>query len=200
MFTLELQLFFLMTLIGNACGFYLPAAQLKHHPLPPYGHIPSQIMYSNFNMARRLPYIHEEHIHQPIRRRPGRPRIKSQHHDEENGREKKGNYTLTLLQANVDVFILTFNVRVFKADKSVTLLLLSVCCSKEPASMGVHLRDFDEPYVQPTVPQVGEPEGGCFPFCSIRGSGSVMGRPEKQRKYDLRKTQPSNEVTSALQI
>lgn len=54
-------------------------------------------MYSNFNMARRLPYIHEEHIHQPIRRRPGRPRIKSQHHDEENGREKKGNYTLTLL-------------------------------------------------------------------------------------------------------
>ncbi|XP_034325880.1 ETS homologous factor isoform X6 [Magallana gigas] len=65
------------------------AAQLKHHPLPPYGHIPSQIMYSNFNMARRLPYIHEEHIHQPIRRRPGRPRIKSQHHDEENGREKK---------------------------------------------------------------------------------------------------------------
>lgn len=97
MFTLELQLFFLMTLIGNACGFYLPAAQLKHHPLPPYGHIPSQIMYSNFNMARRLPYIHEEHIHQPIRRRPGRPRIKSQHHDEENGRKKKGNYTLTLL-------------------------------------------------------------------------------------------------------
>ncbi|XP_062601638.1 ETS-related transcription factor Elf-3-like isoform X1 [Saccostrea cucullata] len=66
------------------------ASHLKHHPLPPYGHIPSQIMYPNFSMARRLPYgLPEDHLHQPIRRRPGRPRIKSQPTDDENAREKK---------------------------------------------------------------------------------------------------------------
>ncbi|XP_022306707.2 ETS homologous factor-like isoform X4 [Crassostrea virginica] len=65
------------------------AAQLKQYPLPAYGHMHPQTMYPNYTMARRLPYMHDEHHHPPIRRRPGRPRIKSQPHDEENAREKK---------------------------------------------------------------------------------------------------------------
>lgn len=40
----------------------------------------------------------------------------------------------------------------FLSRQSVTFFSSSVCCSEEPASVGVHLRDFDEPYVQPTVP------------------------------------------------
>ncbi|XP_048727260.1 ETS homologous factor-like isoform X3 [Ostrea edulis] len=63
------------------------ATHLKHHPLPPYGHIPSQIMYPN--MPRCIPYPTDEHLHQPIRRRPGRPRTKSHPSEEENHREKK---------------------------------------------------------------------------------------------------------------
>lgn len=66
--------------------------------------------------------------------------------------------------------------------------------SKESTSLGVHLWNFDESNVQPSVPQVGESERGGFPFCSIRGGRSVMGRTKKQRKYDLRKTQSSNET------
>lgn len=83
-------------------------------------------MYSNFNMARRLPYIHEEHIHQPIRRRPGRPRIKSQPHDEDNGREKKGNCT-KYLYCKPSLMYLAWLLMCFLSRQSVTLFFLLPC-------------------------------------------------------------------------
>ncbi|KAK3104131.1 hypothetical protein FSP39_024646 [Pinctada imbricata] len=81
----------------------LQAQSMKHHPfhthphphhMSPYEQYPPHCMYSDFGAMHRMPpppcHIPEDHmVPQPIRRRPGRPRIKSLPSEEEAARDKK---------------------------------------------------------------------------------------------------------------